>query len=86
MVSNKPPYGLTPHAKKSDSRSSLGTLLFQSCYLYSTAQILSFALKTCPNRLSVMAPSNTTSTIDSSHHIGGNLYLPDPEMRTNEKD
>ena len=30
-----------------------------------------------------MAPSNTTSTIDSSHHIGGNLYLPDPEMRTN---
>ena len=26
-----------------------------------------------------MAPSNTTSTIDSSYHIGGNLYLPDPE-------
>jgi len=26
-----------------------------------------------------MAPSNITSTIDSSYHIGGNLYLPDPE-------
>jgi hypothetical protein len=26
-----------------------------------------------------MAPSNTTSTIDSSYHIGGNLYFPDPE-------
>jgi hypothetical protein len=26
-----------------------------------------------------MAPSNTTSTINSSSHIGGNLYLPDPE-------
>ena len=26
-----------------------------------------------------MAPSNTTSIIDSSYHIDGNLYLPDPE-------
>jgi hypothetical protein len=26
-----------------------------------------------------MAPSNTISTIDSSYHIGGNLYLSDPE-------
>jgi hypothetical protein len=26
-----------------------------------------------------MAPSNITSTMDSSYHVGGNLYLPDPE-------
>jgi hypothetical protein len=25
-----------------------------------------------------MASSNTTSTMDSSYHVGGNLYLPDP--------
>jgi hypothetical protein len=29
--------------------------------------------------LSAMASSNTASTIDSSYHVGGNLYLPDPE-------
>jgi hypothetical protein len=29
--------------------------------------------------LSAMASSNTTSTIDSSYHVGGNLYLPDPK-------
>ena len=26
-----------------------------------------------------MASSSTASTIDSSYHIGGNLYLPDPK-------
>jgi len=29
--------------------------------------------------LSAMAPSNITSTMDSSYHVGGNLYLPDPK-------
>jgi hypothetical protein len=26
-----------------------------------------------------MAPFNTTSTVNSPYHIGGDLYLPDPE-------
>jgi hypothetical protein len=29
--------------------------------------------------LSAMAPSSTTSTIGYLYHVGGNLYLPDPE-------
>jgi hypothetical protein len=29
--------------------------------------------------LSSMVPSNITSSMDSSYHIGGNLYLPNPE-------
>ena len=40
---------------------------------------LFYAQNLSKKTLSAMASSSTASTIDSSYHIGGNLYLPDPE-------